>query len=76
MKCSYGGGLARIEPGSRNVFAELELPDTGPHLLKAEFVSRDDGVVQQRQLPKLRPHAFWAWSGRDRLGRLLTNFIE
>ena len=34
--------------GSGNVFADLGLPDADSHLLKAELVSRIDGIARQR----------------------------
>ena len=37
-----------VERGSGNVFADLDLPDADPHLLKAELVSRIDSIVRQR----------------------------
>ena len=37
-----------VERGSGNVFADLDLPDSDAHLLKAELVSRIDSIVRQR----------------------------
>ena len=37
-----------VEQSSGNVFADLDLPDSDAHLLKAELVSRIDGIVRQR----------------------------
>lgn len=37
-----------VERGSSNVFADLDFPDADAHLLKAELVSRIDGIVRQR----------------------------
>ena len=37
-----------VERGSGNVFADLGHPDADAHLLKAELVSRIDGIVRQR----------------------------
>ena len=39
-----------VERGSGNVFADLDLPDSDAHLLKAELVSRIDGIVRQRKI--------------------------
>ncbi len=39
---------ANIEPGSGNVFADLDRPDADAHLLKADIVSRIDALVRQR----------------------------
>ena len=36
-----------VEHGSGNVFADLDFPDADAHLLKAELVSRIDGIVRQ-----------------------------
>ena len=40
----------RVERGGGNVFADLDLPDADAHLLKAELVSRIDGIVRQRKI--------------------------
>ena len=37
-----------VERGSGNVFADLGLPDADAHLVKAELVSRIDGIVRKR----------------------------
>ena len=37
-----------VERGSGNVFADLGLPDTDAHLVKAELVSRIHDIVRQR----------------------------
>ena len=37
-----------VERSSGNVFADLDVPDAGAHLLKGEFVSRIDTIVRQR----------------------------
>ena len=39
-----------VEHGSGNVFADLDLPDADTHLLKAEIVSRIDGIVRERRI--------------------------
>ena len=39
-----------VERGSANVFSDLGLPDADAHLLKAELVSRIDGIVRQRRI--------------------------
>ena len=43
-----GNSDQAVERGSGNVFADLDLPDADAHLLKAELVSRIDGIVRQR----------------------------
>ena len=40
----------KIECSSGNVFADLELPNTETHLLKAELVTRIDEIISQRGL--------------------------
>ena len=40
----------KIERSSGNVFADLELPNAEPHLLKAELVTRIDEIISQRGL--------------------------
>ena len=37
-----------LEPGSGNVFADLDRPGADAHLLKAELVSRIDDLVRRR----------------------------
>ena len=37
-----------IEPGSGNVFADLDLPDADAHIVKAELVTRIDDIVRLR----------------------------
>ncbi|MCY4030128.1 MAG: helix-turn-helix transcriptional regulator [Acidobacteria bacterium] len=37
-----------VERGSGNVFADLGFPDADAHLVKAELVSRIDGIVRAR----------------------------
>jgi len=39
-----------LEPGSGNVFADLGLPDSGEHLIKAGLVVRIDRAIRQRHL--------------------------
>ena len=40
----------RIRRGTRNVFADLDFPDAETHLLKAELVTRIQGVITRRDL--------------------------
>jgi len=44
----------RVERGSRNVFADLGLPDAEVHLVKAELVSRIDEIIHQRRLTQVQ----------------------
>ena len=39
-----------VERGSGNVFADLGFPDADVHLVKAELVSRIDGIVRARDI--------------------------
>ena len=39
---------SNVEPGSGNVFADLDRPGADAHLLKAELVSRIDALVRRR----------------------------
>ena len=43
----------KIERGSGNVFADLDLPDAEAHLLKAELVTRIDKIIRQRGLKQV-----------------------
>ena len=40
----------RIRRGTRNVFADLDFPDAETHLLKAELVTRIQGVITRQDL--------------------------
>ena len=65
-----------VEPGSGNIFADLDHPDADGHLLKAELFSRIDTMVQQRGLTqpdvsRLLRGDFREYS-LERLFRLLT----
>jgi predicted XRE-type DNA-binding protein len=39
-----------MEPASGNVFADLGLPDTGEHLIKAGLIVKIDRTIRQRDL--------------------------
>ena len=43
----------KIERGSGNVFADLGLPDSDSHLLKAELVTRIDKIIRERGLKQV-----------------------
>ena len=43
----------RIERSSGNVFTDLGRPDPEAHLLKAELVTRIDGIIRQRGLKQV-----------------------
>jgi predicted XRE-type DNA-binding protein len=40
----------KVKVGSENVFADLELPNSGEHLAKAELASRIGEAIRQRRL--------------------------
>ncbi len=42
-----------VQHGSNNIFADLDLPDAGSHLLKAELVSRVDFGLGRLMIPDL-----------------------
>lgn len=44
---------AKIERGSGNVFADLELPDADAHLFKAELVAQIDRIIRRRGLKQV-----------------------
>ena len=43
----------RITRGTKNVFADLEFPDTEIHLLKAELVTRIQRVISAQELTQV-----------------------
>ena len=43
----------KIERGSGNAFADLELQDAEAHLLKAELVARIDAIIRERTLKQV-----------------------
>jgi predicted XRE-type DNA-binding protein len=40
----------KVEPGSENIFADLGLPDAGPHFLKAQIVVEIYRLANARKL--------------------------
>ncbi len=60
----------RIERGSGNAFADLDLPDADVHLLKAELVAQIDRIVRQRRLTQARAAELLGLSQPD-VSRLL-----
>ena len=66
----------KIERGSGNIFADLGRPDAEAHQLKAELVTRIDGIIRQRKLKQVDAAALLGLSQPD-LSRLLHgNFRE
>jgi len=43
----------RIKRGTKNVFADLGFPDAETHLLKAELMTRIQGVITAQELPQV-----------------------
>ena len=46
-----------VEQGGGNVFADLGCPNAEVHLLKADLVSRIDGIPRRRRFLRRRPGA-------------------
>lgn len=59
-----------VECGSSNVFADLSLPDSDTHLLKAGLVTRIDALVRQRGLTQTQAAKLLGLSQPD-VSRLL-----
>ena len=59
-----------VERSSGNVFADLDVPDAGAHLLKAELVSRIDTIVRQRGMTQTEAARILGLSQPD-ISRLL-----
>ena len=66
----------RIEQGSGNVFADLELPNADMHLLKAELVARIDRIIRQRGLKQVEAAKLLELSQPDVSRLLRGNFQE
>ncbi len=67
---SAAGGDMRVERGSGNVFADLGRPEAEVHLLKAELVSRIDGIIRERRITQARAAELLGLSQPD-VSRLL-----
>lgn len=61
---------AAVECGSANVFADLGLPDSDTHLLKAGLVTRIDAIVRERDLTQTQAAKLLGLSQPD-VSRLL-----
>ncbi|MDE2774052.1 MAG: helix-turn-helix transcriptional regulator [Gemmatimonadota bacterium] len=59
-----------VELGSRNVFADLQIPDADAHLVKAELVSSIDAIVRQRGVTQVEAARLLGLSQPD-VSRLL-----
>jgi predicted XRE-type DNA-binding protein len=67
--------MIEVEPGSGNVFADLGLPDADAHLLKAQLVSRIDGIIRRRKLTQAKAAELLALSQPD-ISRLLRGHFR
>ena len=45
---------AKVETGSGNIFADLDLPDAGTHFLKAQIVSEIYRLAKERKLTQAK----------------------
>lgn len=45
---------SKVEAGSDNIFADLGLPDAGPHFLKAQIVSEIYRLAEARKLTQVQ----------------------
>ncbi len=64
-----------VEKGSGNVFADLGLPDAEEHLLKAQLVSRIDGIIRRRKLTQTKAAELLGLSQPD-ISRLLRGHFR
>ncbi len=60
----------KIERGSGNIFKDLGYPDAEAHQLKAELVTRIDGIIRQRGLKQVEAARLLGLSQPD-VSRLL-----
>ena len=64
-----------VERSSGNAFADLDVPDAGAHLLKAELVSRIDTIVRQRGITQTEAARILGLSQPD-ISRLLRGDVR
>ena len=67
--------MIEVETGSGNVFADLGLPDADDHLLKAQLVSRIDGIIRRRKLTQAKAAELLGLSQPD-ISRLLRGHFR
>jgi len=67
--------MIEVETGSGNVFADLGLPDADAHLLKAQLVSRIDGIIRRRKLTQAKAAELLGLSQPD-VSRLLRGHFR
>lgn len=65
-----------IERSSGNVFADLDRPDAGTHLLKAELVSGIDEIVRRRRFTQTQAAKMLGLSQPDVSRLLMGDFHE
>jgi predicted XRE-type DNA-binding protein len=68
-------GTIGVETGSGNVFTDLGLPDADAHLLKAQLVSRIDGIIRRRKLTQAKAAELLGISQPD-ISRLLRGHFR
>ncbi len=61
----------RVRRGTKNVFADLGFPDADTHLLKAELVTRVQGVITKQKLTQIEAAKRMSLSQPD-VSRLLN----
>lgn len=66
----------KIERGSGNVFKDLGYSDADAHLLKAELVTRIDGIIRQRSITQVEAAKLLGLSQPDVSRLLRGNFRE
>ena len=66
----------KIERGSGNIFKDLGYPDAEAHQLKAELVTRIDGIIRQRGLKQVEAARLLGLSQPDVSRLLRGNFRE
>jgi predicted XRE-type DNA-binding protein len=67
--------MIEVETGSGNVFADLGLPNADDHLLKAQLVSRIDGIIRRRKLTQAKAGELLGLSQPD-ISRLLRGHFR
>lgn len=66
----------KVEYSSGNVFADLALPDSNAHLVKADLVTRIDKIIRKRGLKQIEAAKLLGLSQSDVSRLLRGNFRE
>ena len=66
----------KVERGSGNVFADLALPDSDAHLVKADLVTRIDKIFRERGLKQVEAAKLLRLSQSDASRLLRGDFRE